>query len=133
LKGDFCYGANFVFKQLTALVTGLMAKLWCSKPDPKFLLVLSTLGPLVEFEALLSYHGDEIAMWGDMVVAVEDLCTVTFTLVHAGTERPVSQGSAQETTLNLVPRVTGSRAALNVMLPVPEVVLSLLPSPPGRI
>jgi len=56
---------------------------------------------------------------------------VTFTLVHASTERPVSQGSAEETKLNLIPRVTGSRAALNVLLPVPEVVLALLPPPPG--
>ncbi|CAB3379897.1 Hypothetical predicted protein [Cloeon dipterum] len=124
------YRRDICFSQaLTSLVTGLMAKLWCSKPDPKFLLVLSTLGPLVEFEALLSYHGDEIAMWGDMVVAVEDLCTVTFTLVHASTERPA--GSAQETRPNIVPRVTGSRAALNVIVPVPEVVMSLLPPPPA--
>jgi inositol polyphosphate-4-phosphatase len=58
-------------------VTGLVARLWCARPDPAFLLVLSTLGPLVEFEGMLSYYGDEIAMWGDMVVAVEDLCTVS--------------------------------------------------------
>lgn len=43
--------------------------------------MLMTIGPLVEFESLLSYYGDEIDMWGDMTVAVEDLSTVTFTLV----------------------------------------------------
>ncbi|XP_059468525.1 inositol polyphosphate-4-phosphatase type I A isoform X2 [Neocloeon triangulifer] len=125
------YRRDICFSQaLTSLVSGLMAKLWCAKPDPRFLLVLSTLGPLVEFETLLSYHGDEIAMWGDMVVAVEDLCTVTFTLAHASTEKPSSQGS-QETKPNLIPRVTGCRAALSVILPVPEVVMSLLPPPPA--
>lgn len=59
-----------------------MAKLWCQKPDPTFLLVLSSLGPLVSFEGLLSYHGDEIDMWGDMTVAIEDLSTVKFILVR---------------------------------------------------
>lgn len=59
-----------------------MAKLWCQKPDPVFLLVLSTVGPLVSFEALLSYYGNEIDMWGDMAVAVEDLQTVSFTLTR---------------------------------------------------
>jgi inositol polyphosphate-4-phosphatase len=62
-------------------VSGLMAKLWCQKPDPMFLHILMTIGPLAEFEGLLSYYGDEIDMWGDMVVAVEDLSTVNFTLV----------------------------------------------------
>jgi inositol polyphosphate-4-phosphatase len=59
-----------------------MTKLWCQKPDPTFLMVLTALGPLVLFEGLLSYYGDEIDMWGDMAVAVEDLLTVTFTLTR---------------------------------------------------
>lgn len=75
--------SNNYFFQLTALVSALMAKLWCQRPDPSFLFVLSTLGPLAEFEGLLSLHGHELDMWGDMVVAVEDLSTVTFTLVHS--------------------------------------------------
>lgn len=70
-----------ILLQLTALVAGLMAKLWCQKTDPVFLQILMSIGPLVEFEGLLSYYGDEIDMWGDMVVAVEDLATVSFTLV----------------------------------------------------
>lgn len=49
-----------------------------------FLLILTTLGPLVSFEGLLSYYGDEIDMWGDMAVAVEDMHTVTFTLSRRG-------------------------------------------------
>jgi inositol polyphosphate-4-phosphatase len=74
--------------QLTSLVVGLMAKLWCQKPDPTFLMVLTTLGPLVSFEGLLSYYGDEIDMWGDMAVAVEDLLTVTFTLTRCTSSNP---------------------------------------------
>jgi inositol polyphosphate-4-phosphatase len=57
-----------------------MAKLWCQRPDTIFLLILTTLGPLVSFEGLLSYYGDEIDMWGDMTVAIEDMHTVTFIL-----------------------------------------------------
>lgn len=51
-----------------------------------FLLILTTLGPLVSFEGLVSYYGDEIDMWGDMTVAVEDMHTVTFTLTRCGIE-----------------------------------------------
>lgn len=72
--------------QLTALVSGLLAKLWCQKSDPVFLHILMNVGLLVEFEALLSYYGEEIDMWGDMAVAVEDLSTVTFTLVPTKTK-----------------------------------------------
>lgn len=70
-----------------------MAKLWCQRPDPSFLLVLSTLGPIAAFEGLLSLHGHELDMWGDMVVAVEDLSTVSFTLVHSSTTSASSQKS----------------------------------------
>jgi len=59
-----------------------MTKLWAQTPDPIFLHILTSLGPLAVFEGLLSYHADEIDMWGDMVVAIEDLATVKFTLVR---------------------------------------------------
>jgi len=45
-------------------------------------MILATLGPLATFEGLLSLHGAELDIWGDMTVAVEDLSTVTFTLTH---------------------------------------------------
>lgn len=60
-----------------------MAKLWCQKADTTFLHILTTVGPIAYFEGLLSYYGDEIDMWGDMAVAIEDLKTVTFTLTHS--------------------------------------------------
>uniref|UniRef100_A0A146L0V0 Type II inositol 3,4-bisphosphate 4-phosphatase n=1 Tax=Lygus hesperus TaxID=30085 RepID=A0A146L0V0_LYGHE len=107
---------------LTSLVTGLMAKLWCQKPDPTFVHILSTLGPLVSFEGLLSYYGDEIDMWGDMVVAIEDLRTVSFVLVPSS---PSSRGGAYQ------PKVIGPRSSLSIQLPVPENVHSLLPLAPS--
>ncbi|XP_067004000.2 inositol polyphosphate-4-phosphatase type I A [Anabrus simplex] len=127
-RRDVCFSQS-----LTSLVTGLMAKLWCQKPDPTFLTVLTTLGPLVSFEGLLSYYGDEIDMWGDMVVAVEDLVTVTFTLTRCTTSsantgssscRSPTKGQSQHQPM---PRVMGSRTALSVLLPVPDAVHSMLP------
>ncbi|XP_073974232.1 inositol polyphosphate-4-phosphatase type I A isoform X1 [Rhodnius prolixus] len=114
---------------LTSLVTGLMAKLWCQKADPVFLHCLASIGPLVSFEALLSYYGDEIDMWGDMAVAVEDLRTVTFTLIQASPPSANNKGSS------CTPRVMGPRSSLNVQLPVPDSVHSLLPlsTPPSYL
>ncbi|XP_075229404.1 inositol polyphosphate-4-phosphatase type I A isoform X2 [Lycorma delicatula] len=113
------YRRHVCFSQaLTSLVTGLMAKLWCQKPDPTFLLILSSIGPLVSFEALLSYYGDEIDMWGDMAIAVEDLRTVTFTITRCPPDTRNTQ---------IIPRVVGSRSAITVLLPVPDAVHSLLP------
>ncbi|PSN35360.1 hypothetical protein C0J52_11509 [Blattella germanica] len=125
------YRRDVCFSQaLTSLVTGLMAKLWCQKPDPTFLMVLTTLGPLVSFEGLLSYYGDEIDMWGDMAVAVEDLLTVTFTLTRCASSNPKSSPSNSSQTYPL-PRVVGSRSALTVLLPVPDAVHSMLPLSPS--
>ncbi|CAD1478010.1 unnamed protein product [Heterotrigona itama] len=125
------YRRDVCFSQaLTSLVSGLMAKLWCQRPDPMFLLILTTLGPLVSFEGLLSYYGDEIDMWGDMTVAVEDMHTVTFTLARCGIE-PRFEGNCGNVPFQQpLPRVLGSRAALTVVLPVPDAIYSLLPLVP---
>lgn len=115
------YRRDVCFSQaLTSLVTALMVRLWCYKPDPVFLTGLSMLGPLACFEGLLSYHGDEIDMWGDMSVAVEDLRTVLFTLTRCPI--PVN-GDLQP-----IPKITGCRNALTVFLPVPDAVYTLLPT-----
>ncbi|XP_014473965.1 PREDICTED: type I inositol 3,4-bisphosphate 4-phosphatase isoform X2 [Dinoponera quadriceps] len=125
------YRRDVCFSQaLTALVTGIMAKLWCQRPDPMFLLILTTLGPLVSFEGLLSYYGDEIDMWGDMAVAVEDTHTVTFTLSRCGIQ-PRVEGKHNMTFQLPLPRVVGSRSALTVILPVPDAIYSLLPLVPS--
>ncbi|XP_014208606.1 type I inositol 3,4-bisphosphate 4-phosphatase isoform X3 [Copidosoma floridanum] len=121
------YRRDVCFSQaLTALVSGLMAKLWCQRPDPMFLLILTTLGPLVSFEGLLSYYGNEIDMWGDMAVAVEDMHTVTFTLSRCGIQTSRIDGKPKATQFP-TPRVIGSRTNLTVLLPVPDAIYSLLP------
>ncbi|KAI5729691.1 hypothetical protein M8J76_005429 [Diaphorina citri] len=110
------YRRHVCFSQaLTSLVTALMTRLLCRKPDPIFLHILTTIGPLVCFEGLLSYYGPEVDMWGDMIVAIEDLATVNFTITR------VKKGC------DFTPKVVGSRSALGVLLPVPDVILSLLP------
>uniref|UniRef100_V9IH46 Type II inositol-3,4-bisphosphate 4-phosphatase n=3 Tax=Apis cerana TaxID=7461 RepID=V9IH46_APICE len=125
------YRRDVCFSQaLTSLVSGLMAKLWCQRPDPMFLLILTTLGPLVSFEGLLSYYGDEIDMWGDMTVAIEDMHTVTFTLTRCGIE-PRLEGNNNAPFQQPLPKVLGSRAALTVILPVPDAIYSLLPLVPS--
>lgn len=105
---------------MTSLVTALLTRLWCHKPNPTFITCLTTLGPLASFECLLSYHGGEIDMWGDMSVAVEDLRTVMFVLVRC--PNPMSND------IQPVPKVTGSRNSLTVALPVPDAVYVLIPS-----
>ncbi|XP_011299273.1 type I inositol 3,4-bisphosphate 4-phosphatase isoform X2 [Fopius arisanus] len=123
------YRRDVCFSQvLTAVVTGLMAKLWCQRPDPLFLFILTTLGPLVSFEGLLSYYGEEIDMWGDMAVAVQDVANVTFTLTRCGLSH---SGLDKDNSQLPLPRVIGPRATLTVILPVPDGIYSLLPLAPS--
>ncbi|KAJ8934772.1 hypothetical protein NQ314_013198 [Rhamnusium bicolor] len=84
--------------------------------DPK---AAQRVCPLACFEGLLSYYGNEIDMWGDMSVAIEDLRTVLFTLVR-------SPSPASEPHPN--PKVGGSRNSLTVSLPVPDALYSLIPT-----
>ncbi|KFB39647.1 AGAP000124-PA-like protein [Anopheles sinensis] len=115
------YRRDVCFSQaLTALVSALMAKLWGQNVTENFISLLVHLGPLAYFEGLLSLYGNETDMWGDMSVAVEDLATVGFTLVRSNLHR--------DTKAVPVPRVTGSRQALRVLLPVPESVFCHLPT-----
>lgn len=89
-----------------------MLRLWGRELDSAYLSLLRELGPLAYFEGLLSLYGSETDMWSDMCIAIEDLSAVSFTLV------PAAQGE-----LTPMPRITGSRQALEVLLPVPEHVL----------
>ncbi|KAG7171447.1 Inositol polyphosphate-4-phosphatase type I A-like [Homarus americanus] len=129
------YRRDICFSQaLTALVTSLMTRLWCRKADPLFVTVLAHLGPLAEFECLVSCLGKEEGMLSDMVVAVEDLGTVEFVMVSsAGPQnggRTRSEGAAPPPPSYELPMpyVSGNRCGLRVVLPVPEHVLSLLPT-----
>lgn len=60
-----------------------MAKLWGTTVTENYVQVLCSLGPLAYFEGLLSLYGLETDMWGDMCVAIEDLCAVRFTLIRS--------------------------------------------------
>ena len=92
-----------------------MSRLWCHPPDPVFLSVLTQIGPLVCFEGLLSMHGDDVTIYNDMIVAIEDLRAVEFTLVRV--EKSKSSNSPQHAQSSgnnfpLLPIVSGSRSSL---------------------
>ncbi|KAH8241692.1 hypothetical protein KR038_009474 [Drosophila bunnanda] len=111
LQASIMYRRDVCFSQaITSLVTALMLRLWGSELDMGYLVMLRDLGPLAYFEGLLTLYGNEADMWSDMCIAIEDLSAVNFQLVRA-------QGDAA---LAPTPRITGSRQALEVQLPVPE-------------
>ncbi|EDV99536.1 GH12405, partial [Drosophila grimshawi] len=113
LQATITYRRDVCFSQaLTSLVSALMLRLWGSEMDDAYLSLLRELGPLAYFEGLLSLYGTEIDMWSDMCIAIEDLSSVGFTLVSSSGETAP------------MPRITGSRQALEVMLPTPQHVLA---------
>lgn len=119
---EIMYRRDVCFSQaLTALVSALMAKLWGSEITRSFITILCHLGPLAYFEGLLSIYGNEVDMWGDMCVAVEDLLAVNFVL-----ERCASPNNDKNNAPT--PRITGSRHALSVHLPIPEYLYAILPT-----
>ena len=63
-----------------------------------------SVGPLASFEGLLSMYGKNFSMFNDMIVAVEDLRNVEFSVVV------VDRGLLKAKVFP-VPRVTGSREA----------------------
>ncbi|XP_011179938.2 inositol polyphosphate-4-phosphatase type I A [Zeugodacus cucurbitae] len=119
---EIMYRRDVCFSQaLTALIAALMAKLWGTEITENFIKILRDLGPLAYFEGLLSLYGNETDMWGDMCIAIEDLSAVNFTLTRSNTQ-------CDAHTPIPLPRVTGSRQSLNVLLPVPEHVYAVMPT-----
>lgn len=139
------YRRDVCFSQaITSLVSAMMAKFWCcDPPDATFLSTCMQLGPLVCFESLLSMHGEDVMIFNDMIVAVEDLRNVEFNLILVDDKRTklrqnlVQSNNSDGPTKDKVqlleyhvfplPRVTGSRSSLKVMIPVPDYVYTLLP------
>ena len=78
-----------------------------------------------------------MAIFNDMLVAVEDLRNVEFTLILVDKRVKGSKGGSSSRGGNKIPilqyhsfplpRVTGSRSSLKVMLPVPDYVYTMLP------
>jgi len=165
LTHEIKYRRDVCFSQaLTSLVSALMSRLWCRAPDTHFIRMLIELGPLVYFEGLLSLHGEDVTILNDMIVAVEDLRSVEFTLVLVERRAKGKQSSSKKighmTSSNTctsnqcnaascaqnggnpcshahmplisvssfpLPRVTGSRNSLKVLLPVPDWVYTQIP------
>lgn len=103
-----------VFSQaLTSVVTGIMTLLWCRPADPLLLEQIIAAGLLIEFEGLLSCYGDNTGMLEDFVVAIDDLNRTNFWLESTVSKTPQ-------------PRVEGNRLFLSVIIPAPELMMSML-------
>ena len=120
-RRDICFS-----QALTSLVCALMSRLWAHPPDPVFLSVLTQIGPLVYFEGLLSMHGEDVTIFNDMIVAIEDLRAVEFQFdfVDNQTGCTTRPSSLSDESIPL-PTVTGSRRNLKVHLPAPGWVYTL--------
>ena len=123
-RRDVCFS-----QALTSLVSALMSRLWCHPPCPVFLSVLTQIGPLVCFEGLLSMHGEDVTIYNDMIVAIEDLRSVEFTLILVETKKSDKRSSETVESVSSfpLPRVTGARANMKVLLPVPNWAFTVLP------
>ena len=126
-RRDVCFS-----QALTCLVSALMSRLWCHPPCQVFLSILTQIGPLVCFEGLLSMHGEDVTIYNDMIVAIEDLRTVEFTLILVETKNGgehSSQGSEQVQSVSSfpLPRVTGARASMKVLIPAPDWAVTIFP------
>ena len=79
-RRDVCFS-----QALTALTSALMAKFWATGGGDAATFVAAcadpAVGPLASFEGLLSMYGKNFSMFNDMIVAVEDLRNVEFSVV----------------------------------------------------
>ena len=121
-RRDICFS-----QALTSLVSALMSRLWSHPPDPVFLSVLTQIGPLAYFEGLLSMHGEDVTIFNDMIVAIEDLRAVEFTLVKFEQRQREEEGPGNGHQAPVMPLVSGSRSNLKVMIPLPQWATQPLP------
>lgn len=123
-----------------------MAKLWGTNVSENYIQILCSLGPLAYFEGLLSLYGSETDMWGDMCVAIEDLCAVNFSLIRSNIQRYclIAIASCFKCIYEIflifffgifsnkkyfpIPRIVGSRQTITVLLPVPDNIYAMLPT-----
>ena len=62
--------------QITSAITGFITKIKENIGDVTFLHQIARIGLLMEFESLISCHGDEMGMLEDMDIAIKDLVNV---------------------------------------------------------
>lgn len=104
-----------IVSQLTAAISGLIARINCNPIEPEFLVALSHIGVALGIEGLLTPYRTEAGMWSDMVVAIEDLSAVSFLLVpvsSVGHDPLTRQGSIP---VEYLPVIQGTREALQVL------------------
>jgi len=66
--------------QLTAATAAFVTKVSSSVHNETALRQFVSIGMLLQFESLISCHGDELGMLEDMDVAMRDLASVRFTV-----------------------------------------------------
>ncbi|XP_013413807.1 type I inositol 3,4-bisphosphate 4-phosphatase isoform X2 [Lingula anatina] len=110
------YRRDVTFSQaLTSVTTGFLTKLRSSITNETFLQQLYKIGLLINFESLLSCHGDEMGMLEDHIVAINDMKNVTFKIIQAS--------NADE----ILPTLSGKRGSYVVQVPCPDTMFHLLP------
>jgi inositol polyphosphate-4-phosphatase len=105
-----------VSQALTALVTAFHSMLSSNVHNKVLYHQLAEVGFLAYFESLLNTQGDEKAMLEDMYVAIQEMCNVSFKLVLA-----------ESTDQQL--KISGTRTAIVVELPLPRALFEMLPMP----
>ena len=103
--------------QVTTATTGFLTALLSA--DEAVMQQMLHVGILLQFECLLSCHGDEMSMLEDMAVGVSDLSKVTFALERA--REPVSVNEDV-----FVPTISGDRTEYVVTVPLPEAMFDQL-------
>ncbi|KAL3880724.1 hypothetical protein ACJMK2_032942 [Sinanodonta woodiana] len=113
---------------ITSLISGFVSNITTIASSKNALNQISKLGILVQFEGLLSCHGDEVAMLEDMVVGVDDLQSVTFRFVlETATKKHISLSTTSLVRCGLFPDM--NRHHICVEVPIRQVLFDqLIPS-----
>ena len=86
--------------QVTTATSAFMTLIRSCGQDESLLRQLFQIGVLMEFESLLSCHGDELWMLEDMAVGVSDLSTISFKIIRSSSaddNLPYLKGNRYET------------------------------------
>ncbi|KAL4230048.1 Type I inositol 3 [Mactra antiquata] len=67
---------------LSSVITGIMVHLYTHINDATILDQIANIGIIVQMEGLLSCHSDEMGMLEDMMVAMDDMSTVSYRFIQ---------------------------------------------------